>query len=56
MSLVMLLIWLKTTAFEELDKEKNDKVGKSFSLLNASLPSQIGKLWREENGTGCSLH
>lgn len=40
----MLLVCLKTTAFKELDKEKNDKVGKSFSLLSASLPFQIGKL------------
>lgn len=42
---VILFVCLKTIIFKELDKKKNDKVGKSFSLLNTSIPFQIDKFW-----------
>lgn len=31
--------------FKELDKEKNDQLGKPFSPLNASLPFKTAKFW-----------
>lgn len=48
MSAVMLPIYLKTIVFKDLGKEKNEKVGKSFNLLNVSLPFKIDKFWIDE--------
>lgn len=47
MSLV-LCIYLKTISFNQLGNEKYDEAGKSFSLLNDSLPFKINKFSIEE--------